>query len=52
LSIGVIAVGVFAEGTTELLLALATPTPQGYWGIPTLVWGIPGTGKSTFIESL
>ena len=44
--------GVFAEGTTELLLALATPSPKGYWGIPVLVWGMPGTGKSTFIESL
>jgi MoxR-like ATPase len=45
-------VGVFAEGTTELMLALATPTPKGYWGVPVLVWGMPGTGKSTFIESL
>jgi len=39
-------------GATELLLALATPAPKGYWGIPVLVWGVPGTGKSTFIESL
>jgi GTPase SAR1 family protein len=45
-------VSVFAEGTTELMLALATPTPKGYWGVPVLVWGMPGTGKSTFIESL
>ncbi len=36
----------------ELLLALATPAPKGHWGIPVLVWGVPGTGKSTFIESL
>lgn len=43
---------VYAEGATELLLALATPTPKGYWGVPVLVWGRPGTGKSTFIESL
>jgi GTPase SAR1 family protein len=34
------------------MLALATPTPKGYWGVPVLVWGMPGTGKSTFIESL
>ncbi len=43
---------VYAEGATELLLALATPTPKGYWGVPVLVWERPGTGKSTFIESL
>ncbi|GAO74944.1 putative uncharacterized protein [Meiothermus ruber H328] len=38
---------VHPEGATELLLALATPTPKGYWGVPVLVWGRPGTGKST-----
>lgn len=40
------------SGAMELLVALATPTPKGYWGVPVLVWGTPGTGKSTFIESL
>mgnify|MGYP003855334235 CR=1 FL=1 len=41
-----------ATGATELMLAMQTPTPKGYWGAPVLVWGMPGTGKSTFIESL
>jgi len=41
-----------ATGATELMLAMQTPTPKGYWGVPVLVWGMPGTGKSTFIESL
>lgn len=41
-----------AQGSLELLLALNTPSPKGYAGIPALVWGAPGTGKSTFIESL
>lgn len=40
------------QGATELILALATLAPKGYWGVPALVWGKPGTGKSTFIESL
>lgn len=40
------------QGAKELILALMTPTPKGYWGVPALVWGRPGTGKSTFIESL
>ncbi len=47
-----VVMSVYAQGATELLLALATPTPKGYWGVPVLVWGRPGTGKSTFIESL
>ncbi|MGQ9658472.1 MAG: ATP-binding protein [Fimbriimonadales bacterium] len=40
------------SGALELLIALATPTPKGYFGVPVLLWGSPGTGKSTFIESL
>lgn len=40
------------SGALELLIALATPSPKGYLGVPALVWGTPGTGKSTFIESL
>ncbi|MFN4033681.1 MAG: ATP-binding protein, partial [Fimbriimonadales bacterium] len=42
----------YASGATELLIALSTPSPKGYRGIPALVWGAPGTGKSTFVESL
>jgi len=41
-----------AEGALELLIALQTPSPKGYRGVPVLVWGAPGVGKSTFIESL
>lgn len=41
-----------AHGGLETLIALQTPTPKGYRGIPVLVWGAPGVGKSTFIESL
>ncbi len=41
-----------ADGALELLIALQTPTPKGYRGVPVLVWGEPGVGKSTFIESL
>ncbi|MEN3002693.1 MAG: MoxR family ATPase [Armatimonadota bacterium] len=40
------------EGALELLIALQTPSPKGYRGVPVLVWGAPGVGKSTFIESL
>src|SRR5690606_38415532 len=29
-----------------------TPSPNGLLGIPTLIWGKPGVGKSSFIESL
>lgn len=35
-----------------LLVALSVPSPKGHMGIPVLLWGAPGTGKSTFIESL
>ena len=35
-----------------LLAALATPAPGGRAGIPVLLWGRPGVGKSSFIESL
>ncbi|MCL6623635.1 MAG: AAA family ATPase, partial [Fimbriimonadales bacterium] len=34
------------------MIALATPAPKGHWGIPALLWGAPGTGKSTFVEGL
>ncbi len=40
------------RGAPELLIALATPAPKGFWGIPVLLWGRPGSGKSSFVESL
>ncbi|WP_116124520.1 AAA family ATPase [Lewinella sp. IMCC34183] len=39
-------------GAEALLIALATPSPQGPTGIPVLLWGRPGVGKSSFIEGL
>ncbi|CAH1000499.1 hypothetical protein LEM8419_01652 [Neolewinella maritima] len=39
-------------GAEALLIALATPSPQGPIGIPVLLWGRPGVGKSSFIEGL
>lgn len=44
--------GVMANGSEELLVALQTPSPRGHLGIPALVWGRPGVGKSSFVESL
>lgn len=35
-----------------LLIALQTPAPKGTLGIPVLLWGPPGVGKSSFLESL
>ncbi|WP_116105447.1 AAA family ATPase [Lewinella sp. IMCC34191] len=40
------------NGAQALLIALATPSPQGPIGIPVLLWGRPGVGKSSFIEGL
>lgn len=42
----------FPTGAEALLIALATPSPQGLTGIPVLLWGRPGVGKSSFIEGL
>ena len=39
-------------GAHALLVALATPAPRGTTGIPVLLWGRPGVGKSSFIEGL
>ncbi|MFK8165723.1 MAG: AAA family ATPase [Lewinella sp.] len=39
-------------GAEALLIALATPSPKGLTGIPVLLWGRPGVGKSSFIEGL
>lgn len=40
------------NGAQALLIALNTPTPQGGVGIPVILWGKPGVGKSSYIESL
>ncbi len=40
------------KGAEALLIALQTPTPKGDIGIPVLIWGKPGEGKSSFLESL
>lgn len=40
------------KGADALLIALNTPAPNNHWGIPVLLWGKPGMGKSSFIESL
>ena len=39
-------------GARALLVALATPAPNGLTGVPVLLWGRPGVGKSSFIEAL
>jgi hypothetical protein len=43
---------VVPKGAEELLIALQTPSPKGHIGIPALLWGAPGEGKSSFVESL
>lgn len=40
------------RGAAELLVALMTPTPRGAMGVPVLLWGKPGAGKSTFLQGL
>ena len=40
------------RGAAALLIALATPARGGTTGIPVLLWGRPGVGKSSFIEGL
>lgn len=44
--------GALPKGARELLIALQTPSPKGHMGIPCLLWGAPGEGKSSFVESL
>lgn len=39
-------------GVSSLLIALNTPGLNGLIGIPVLLWGRPGVGKSSFIEGL
>lgn len=43
---------IMPKGAEELLIALQTPSPKGHMGIPALLWGNPGEGKSSFVESL
>jgi AAA domain (dynein-related subfamily) len=40
------------KGAEALLIAIQTPAPKGYMGIPVLIWGKPGEGKSSFLEGL
>lgn len=42
----------YPKSAQALLVAMQTPTPRGFTGIPVLVWGRPGEGKSSFIEQL
>lgn len=42
----------YPTGADALLIAMNTPSPSGLLGIPILIWGRPGVGKSSFIESL
>lgn len=44
--------GAKPKGAEELLIAIQTPSPKGNIGIPALIWGNPGEGKSSFVESL
>jgi len=40
------------KGAEALLIALQTPNERGTIGIPVLIWGRPGEGKSTFLEGM
>jgi hypothetical protein len=42
----------YPSGAEALLIALQTPSEKGYIGLPVLIWGLPGVGKSSFLESL
>ncbi len=42
----------YPTGAQALLIALNTPNPKGGIGIPVILWGKPGVGKSSFIEAL
>ena len=42
----------FPVGAEALLIAMQTPSPKGTMGIPVLLWGKPGVGKSSFLEEL
>jgi hypothetical protein len=40
------------RGAQALLVALQTPAPNGQQGIPVILWGKPGVGKSSFLQQL
>jgi len=40
------------KGAEALVIAIQTPNFRGTIGIPVLLWGKPGEGKSSFLESL
>jgi AAA domain (dynein-related subfamily) len=40
------------KGAEALLIALNTPSIHGTIGVPVLIWGKPGEGKSSFLEGL
>ena len=42
----------YPKGAEALLIAMQTPSPKGTLGIPVLLWGKPGVGKSSFLEGL
>ncbi len=42
----------YPKGAEALLIALQTPNNKGTIGIPVLIWGKPGEGKSSFLDSL
>lgn len=42
----------YPKGAEALLIALQTPNTKDTIGIPVLVWGKPGEGKSSFLEGL
>jgi len=42
----------YPTGAAALLIAIQTPAPKGQIGIPVLLWGRPGVGKSSFLEGL
>lgn len=42
----------YPNGAHALLIALQTPGLKGQTGIPVLLWGRPGVGKSSFLEAL
>ncbi len=42
----------YPTGAKALLIAIQTPSIKGQIGIPVLLWGRPGVGKSSFLEGL
>ncbi len=42
----------FPKSAHALLIAMQTPNVKGTIGVPVLIWGRPGEGKSSFLEGL